>query len=368
MKQYGKETLPGWGRAFSSDISDMSYYTYPSVMKSRGYEGAPEILRLKLPKKDIDKYNIYNFNANQKSQGLNPYAFGSNKPKDEFVLPIQDIIKAEKFGLDDIDNLYKDHKEFNTPHWLHGYKEVPKELPGSPNTLQTPAGFQNRVFDSNIQLGSFEGKGHLSEKGYNYRTLGDAEIKAIQESKGVFPKTGKAKGGNENVKYWTKGNEKNWYAENLNQQVIRIKDNKFSTDKVADANDIEIYNHETGAFESIIPKPATIKSGIGGIDMSRYEIKNPDYFTQLLTGYNSNVLSAKNKKFYKDLIDSVKKQNGLVTERQYNQLQRLKTGDFNFGKKGYADGGNVNNYTELELTAKEIKNYIDNGYIIEEIG
>jgi hypothetical protein len=103
------------------------------------------------------------------------------------------------------------------------------------------------------------------------------------------------------------------------------------------------------------------------MDMSKYEIKNPDYFTQLLTGYNSNVLSAKNKKFYKDLIDSVKKQNGLVTERQYNQLQRLKSGDFNFGKKGYADGGNVNNYTELELTAKEIKNYIDNGYIIEEI-
>jgi hypothetical protein len=145
MKQYGKETVPGWARAFSSDISDMGYYTYPSVMKSRGYEETPEILRLKLPKKDIDKYNIYNFNANQKSQGLNPYAFGSNKPKDEFVLPIQDIIKAEKFGLEDIDNLYKEHKEFNTPHWLHGYKEVPKELPGSPNTYDNvqKAGFMN---------------------------------------------------------------------------------------------------------------------------------------------------------------------------------------------------------------------------------
>jgi hypothetical protein len=148
-----------------------------------------------------------------------------------------------------------------------------KELPGSPNTLQTPAGFQNRVFDSNIQLGSFKGKGHLSEKGYNYRTLGDAEIKAIQESKGVFPKTGKAKGGNENVKYWTKGNEKNWYAENPNQQVIRIKDNKFSTDKVADANDIEIYNHETGAFESIIPESKSIQKLTKG-KASINEVKN----------------------------------------------------------------------------------------------
>jgi hypothetical protein len=104
-----------------------------------------------------------------------------------------------------------------------------------------------------------------------------------------------------------------------------------------------------------------------GMDMSKYEIKNPDYFTQLLDTYDNKALSSTNKKFYKDLIGSVKKQNGLVTERQYNELQRLKTGNFNFGKKGYADGGNVNNYTELELTAKEIKNYIDNGYIIEDI-
>ena len=256
-------------------------------------------------------------------------------------------------------NIYKQH-------WLQGYKKVPKELPGSPNTLQTPVGFQNRVFDSNVQLGSFKGKGHLSEKGYNYRTLGDAEIKAIQESKGVFPKIGKAKGGNENVKYWTKGNEKNWYAENPNQQVIRIKDNKFNTDKVANANDIEIYNHETGAFESITPKPITIKSGIGGMDMSKYEIKNPDYYTQLLGTYDSKILSPTNKKFYKNLIGSVKNQNGLVTERQFNELQRLKSGNFNFGKKAYEDGG-ITKFWEDDLTDDEINALEAAGYTIERI-
>jgi len=119
------------------------------------------------------------------------------------------------------------------------------------SVLPTPEGFQNRVFNSNIQLGSFEGKGHLSEKGYNYRTIGNEEIKAIQETKGVFPKKGKAKGGNENVKYWTKGNEKNWYAENPNQQVIRVKENKFNKDKVVNANDVEVYNHNTGNFEAL---------------------------------------------------------------------------------------------------------------------
>jgi hypothetical protein len=127
----------------------------------------------------------------------------------------------------------------------------PKESLSSPNAIETPAGFQNRLFDSNIQLGSFEGKGHLSEVGYNYRTLGAGEIEAIKNTKGVYPKAGKAKGGNENVKYWTKGNNKNWYGENPNQQVIRVKDNKFSTDKVVDANDIEIFNHQTGNFEAI---------------------------------------------------------------------------------------------------------------------
>jgi len=71
------------------------------------------------------------------------------------------------------------------------------------------------------------------------------------------------------------------------------------------------------------------------------EIKNPDYFNQLLDSYTTKQLSSSSKKFYKDLINSVKNQNGLVTERQYNELQRLKTGNFDFGKKGYADGGLV---------------------------
>lgn len=33
------------------------------------------------------------------------------------------------------DNAVRLYKE----HWLKGYKEIPKELPGSPNALQTPA-------------------------------------------------------------------------------------------------------------------------------------------------------------------------------------------------------------------------------------
>jgi hypothetical protein len=112
-----------------------------------------------------------------------------------------------------------------------------------------------------------------------------------------------------------------------------------------------------------IPSNQFVRSGLGGMDMSRYEIKNPDYFTQLLNTYDSKALSSSNKKFYKDLIDTVKKQEGLVTERQYNELQRLKTGNFNFGKKAYDEGG----YIEVELTPQQIKEYRDGGYIVDEL-
>ena len=108
--------------------------------------------------------------------------------------------------------------------------------------------------------------------------------------------------------------------------------------------------------------PKTFKSSLGSMDMSKYEIKNPDYFTQLLNTYDSRRLSNSNKQFYKDLIASVKRQNGIATERQYNELQRLKTGNFNFGKKGYSDGGII-----MELSDAEIKEYKKGGWIIEEM-
>ena len=106
-----------------------------------------------------------------------------------------------------------------------------------------------------------------------------------------------------------------------------------------------------------------IRSGIGGMDMSQYEIKNPDYFTQLLDTYDSRKMSPKNRKFYEGLIASIKRQDGLATERQYNELQRLKTGDFNFGKKAYQDGG----YIEAELTPEEIDAYREEGWIVEDM-
>jgi hypothetical protein len=57
------------------------------------------------------------------------------------------------------------------------------------------------------------------------------------------------------------------------------------------------------------------------------EIKSIEYYQQLLN--MSNGLSHSTAKYFQDVINSVKKQNGKATEKQWNILQRIKTGNFN---------------------------------------
>jgi hypothetical protein len=110
------------------------------------------------------------------------------------------------------------------------------------------------------------------------------------------------------------------------------------------------------------------RSGLGGMDMSNHVIKNVDYYTQLLNTYNSKTLPAANRKFYKDLIANVKKQDGLVTERQLNELKRLATGNFDFGSKGYnkgyEEGGTseppVKTLPEVTVRPKTLGSIVDN--------
>jgi hypothetical protein len=58
-------------------------------------------------------------------------------------------------------------------------------------------------------------------------------------------------------------------------------------------------------------------------------------------------MSATNKKFYKDLIGTAKKQDGMLTEAQVRELDRLKTGNFDFGKRGF----NKESLTQVEPKA-----------------
>ena len=112
------------------------------------------------------------------------------------------------------------------------------------------------------------------------------------------------------------------------------------------------------------PGPMMLLGTSGGTNMVK---KNIPYYEQLLNTYDSKVMSATNKKFYKDLIGTAKMQDGMVTEAQLRELDRLKTGNFDFGKKGYAKGGATKNFIELELPKNEIQDYINQGYIVEEV-
>jgi len=55
------------------------------------------------------------------------------------------------------------------------------------------------------------------------------------------------------------------------------------------------------------------------------EVKSIEYYQQLLK--NTNV-SPSTYKLFQDVIDSVKKQDGKATEKQWDILQRIKTGIF----------------------------------------
>jgi len=124
--------------------------------------------------------------------------------------------------------------------------------PTQEDAIITPEGFTNRVFESNMQLGEAPIDSHISEEGYNYRVLSQKEINAISESGGVFAREGKQKGGNKNTKYWTKGNNKNWYGDQDNLETIRVKQDSFKENEVVRAENVEVYNKETKKFEPLI--------------------------------------------------------------------------------------------------------------------
>ena len=66
------------------------------------------------------------------------------------------------------------------------------------------------------------------------------------------------------------------------------------------------------------------------ISSNNIKINNVDYYQQLL---DMNRYSLSQRKYLQGIINFAKKQNGLVTPKQFDILQRLKSGDFNYGKK-----------------------------------
>ena len=82
-----------------------------------------EILRIEITKKKLNELTINNYNAQREAQGLEQYNSGASDR--EFILPIEDIIKSEKFTENNLDDLYNYAYAYKNkkPHWFKGYKE-----------------------------------------------------------------------------------------------------------------------------------------------------------------------------------------------------------------------------------------------------
>jgi len=124
---------PGYARGFSSDLGDIGYYSDPAIQTTRGYEGFPEILKMRLPATEAAKFNV----AQNPLQGYISYA-----PKREFLLPKDLVYSAESFtptvgygvgpagfrGPGSLSHFIRtadaEQRLANIPHWLRGYPSI----------------------------------------------------------------------------------------------------------------------------------------------------------------------------------------------------------------------------------------------------
>ena len=221
----------------------------------------------------------------------------------------------------------------------------------------TPKGFTNRVFDKNTQLGKPPKEAHISEEGYNYRVLSKSEIDAISESGGVFAREGKQKGGNSNTKYWTKGNGENWYGDKEGQETIRVKQEKFSPDKVVRAEDVEVYNKQTKEFEPLIKEQiATQESNVPVSEIkieSETTSESPIESVEFIPTEEAKPTEAEPIKAGEGAGGEPPKEEGKVTEeggdagKEFDEMMKELPNDTGDVKK-YLSGKTINKFTSRE--------------------
>jgi hypothetical protein len=128
---------------------------------------------------------------------------------------------------------------------------------------------------------------------------------------------------------------------------------------------VKTQNPVSNALKQFFNRPPGPMMLLGSSGSGNMIKKNMNYYKQLLDSYDAKKMSSANRKFYNDLIETGKKQDGMVTEAQLRELDRLKTGNFDFGKRGYAKGGVTNDYMEMDIPQDQVQWYIDNGYDVE---
>ena len=288
-----------YGQWFADNPSDLDFYINPAT-RNFADDAQIEILKARMPKSEAAKYNIKNF---EDAKTL------SNLHDSEYILPKNMVQQTERYSVDDLPRLIEEYNQINKPHWLKGYPEVPLELPSSPNVSAVTEPFEI------------------------------AKRKIVNSS------------------------------DNINR-IIR------KPEPIAKPN----YGQQEFAFPTDAPRPSARLSNeeqmIEGMERARlakneegtalnpsvsidkpHKVNSPDYYLDIM---KMNKYNGKNKQYFIDLVESVKRQGNVASEKQFDELQRIKSGDYSRGKKGYAEGG-----ATLDLTEDEINAYKEGGWVVE---
>ena len=214
-----------------------------------------------------------------------------------------------------------DEAKFYKEHWWYGYKQILKELPGSPNASSLVEPFEiakTKIINSSNNFNRIIRKPDPVINS-NY---GQLEFAFPEEPVGLSAKL-------------------------MNEQ--KIMEGMERAHAASEERSLAIEQANAIKSSTEIPKI--------------YPIGNPDYYIDLL---NMTPMSLANREFYKSIIQSIKNQNNVASEKQKDILDRIKTGNFK-----YNQGGSLNNFKKggaikINLSKKEIEEYIKNGYVIEE--
>ena len=288
-----------YGQWFADNPSDLDFYINPAT-RNFADDAQIEILKARMPKSEAAKYNIKNF---EDAKTL------SNLQDSEYILPKNMVQQTERYSVDDLPRLIEEYNQINKPHWLKGYPEVPLELPSSPNVSAVTEPFEiakKRIVNSSDNINRIIRKPEpIAKPNYGQQEFAfptDAPIPSARLS---------------NEEQMIEGMERARLAKN---------------------------EEGTALNPSVsIDKP--------------HKVNSPDYYLDIM---KMNKYNGKNKQYFIDLVESVKKQGNVASERQYDELQRILSGDYSRSKKGYTEGG-----ATLDLTEDEINAYKEGGWVVE---
>ncbi len=142
-----------FGQWFADNPSDLDFYINPGT-RNFADDAQIEILKARMPKSEAAKYNVKNF---EDAKSL------SNLHDTEYILPKDMVQQAERYSVDDLSKLMEEYNQINTPHWLKGYKKVPKQNNTQSSFIKQDLSEGNNIKysftnDQGNNIGTFSGK------------------------------------------------------------------------------------------------------------------------------------------------------------------------------------------------------------------